>query len=382
MLESLFWIALIGAGYSYFLYPLALYLFARRQPHLEIEGHAQTDDALPSLTMIVAARNEETRLRGKIEDLLSQDYPKDRLQIIVVSDGSTDGTADIARSFSEQGVQCLELEQREGKETAQARAIQLANGAILVFTDVATRIGGAGLRGMASALMRPDVSAVSSEDRFVTADGRPAGEGLYVRYEMWLRRLESRAGGLVGLSGSLFAMHRELCDEWPTDIPSDMLAALRTARRGLRAISLPNVHGLYPDLKDDSAEFARKRRTAVRGMAALAYARELLNLRRYGLFAFQLWSHKVLRWGTPWFMALALLSNIALAAGSVFFTVTLLLQLLFYGLAALGGLWPTTRRFAPIRIIYFFVLSNLALAAALVDYLRGQRIVQWEPSAR
>ena len=382
MLESLFWIALIGAGYSYFLYPLVLYLFARREPHFEMEGHAQTDDALPPLTTIVAARNEETRLRGKIEDLLSQDYPKDRWQIIVVSDGSTDGTADIARSFTEQGVQCLELEQRQGKETAQARAIQMASGDLLVFTDVATRIGGAGLRGMASALMLPGVGAVSSEDRFVTVDGRPAGEGLYVRYEMWLRRLESRAGGLVGLSGSLFAMRRELCDEWPTDIPSDMLAALRTARRGLRAISLPHVHGLYPDLKDDSAEFARKRRTAVRGMAALAYARELLHLRRHGLFAFQLWSHKILRWGTPWFMALALLSNIALAAGSVFFTWTLLLQLLFYGLAALGALWPTARRFAPVRIIYFFVLSNLALAVALVDYLRGQRIVQWEPSAR
>jgi len=382
LLESLFWIALIGAGYSYFLYPLVLYLFARREPHFEMEGHAQTDDALPPLTTIVAARNEETRLRGKIEDLLSQDYPKDRWQIIVVSDGSTDGTADIARSFTEQGVQCLELEQRQGKETAQARAIQMASGDLLVFTDVATRIGGAGLRGMASALMLPGVGAVSSEDRFVTVDGRPAGEGLYVRYEMWLRRLESRAGGLVGLSGSLFAMRRELCDEWPTDIPSDMLAALRTARRGLRAISLPHVHGLYPDLKDDSAEFARKRRTAVRGMAALAYARELLHLRRHGLFAFQLWSHKILRWGTPWFMALALLSNIALAAGSVFFTWTLLLQLLFYGLAALGALWPTARRFAPVRIIYFFVLSNLALAVALVDYLRGQRIVQWEPSAR
>jgi cellulose synthase/poly-beta-1,6-N-acetylglucosamine synthase-like glycosyltransferase len=382
LLESLFWIALIGAGYSYFLYPLVLHLFAPKERHFEIEGHAKTDDALPPLATIVAARNEETRLRGKIEDLLSQDYPKDRLQIIVVSDGSTDGTADIARSFSEQGVQCLELEQRQGKETAQARAIQLASGDLLVFTDVATRIGGAGLRGMATALMLPGVGAVSSEDRCLTADGRPAGEGLYVRYEMWLRRLESRAGGLVGLSGSLFAVRRELCDEWPSDIPSDMLAALRTARRGLRAISLPHVHGLYPDLKDDSAEFARKRRTAVRGMAALAYARELLNLRRYGLFAFQLWSHKVLRWGTPWFMALALLSNITLAAGSVFFTWTLLLQLLFYGLAALGALWPTARSFAPIRIIYFFVLSNLALAAALVDYLRGQRIVQWEPSAR
>ena len=381
MLEILFWIALVGAGYSYFLYPLVLRLFADPSGAVD-DGQHNAAHEWPRMSVIVAARNEEARLRGKIDDLLLQDYPRANLEILIVSDGSTDATADIARSFSEQGVQCLELEQRQGKETAQARAIQMASGDLLVFTDVATRVGGAGLRGMASALMLPGVGAVSSEDRFVTVDGRPAGEGLYVRYEMWLRRLESRAGGLVGLSGSLFGMRRELCDEWPTDIPSDMLAALRTARRGLRAISLPNVHGLYPDLKDDSAEFARKRRTAVRGMAALAYARELLNPWKYGLFAFQLWSHKVLRWGTPWFMALALLSNIALAAGSVFFTCTLLLQLLFYGFAALGALWTAARRFAPIRIIYFFVLSNLALALALVDYLRGQRIVQWEPSAR
>ena len=382
MLEALFWTALVGAGYSYFLYPLVLYLLSRKERHVELEDHRCTDEALPRITTIVAARNEETRLRGKIEDLLLQSYPPERLQIIVVSDGSTDRTADIARSFSNRGVQCLELEQGQGKETAQARGIQMADGELLVFTDVATRIGGTGLRGMASALMLPGVGAVSSEDRFVTADGRPAGEGLYVRYEMWLRRLESRAGGLVGLSGSLFGMRRELCDEWPTDIPSDMLGALRTARRGMRSISLPHVHGLYPDLKQDSAEFARKRRTAVRGMAALAYARELLNPRRYGFFAFQLWSHKVLRWATPWFMALTLLSNIALAAGSVFFTLTLGLQLLFYGLAAAAALWPTTRRFALIRVVYFFVLSNLALAVALVDYLRGRRIVHWEPSAR
>jgi cellulose synthase/poly-beta-1,6-N-acetylglucosamine synthase-like glycosyltransferase len=382
MLESLFWIALVGAGYSYFLYPLALYLRSRGERHLDPERHDCADEDLPSITVIVAARNEEARLRDKIEDLLRQDYPQERLQIIVVSDGSTDGSADIARSFSDRGVQCLELAQRQGKEAAQARAIQRAKRDLLIFTDVATRIGGTGLRGMASALALPGVGAVSSEDRFVTPDGRPAGEGLYVRYEMWLRRLESRTGGLVGLSGSLFGVRRALCDEWPTDVPSDMVVALRTARRGLRAISLPHVLGLYPDLKEDDAEFGRKRRTAVRGMAALAHERELLNLSRYGWFSFQLWSHKVLRWATPWFMALALVSNVAIAAGNAFYTLTLGLQLLFYGLAALAALWPAARRFAVIRIIYFFVQSNLALAAALADYLRGHRVVQWEPSTR
>lgn len=381
MLEPLFWVALVGAGYSYFLYPLVLRLFANFS-RSAAEGQDATAHELPRMSVIVAAKNEEARLRGKIEDLLRQDYPREQLEILVASDGSTDATADIARSFGEQGVRCLELTQPLGKETAQLRAIETATGEILVFTDVATRIGGAGLRGIAAALMQPGIGAVSSEDRFVTAEGRPTGEGLYVRYEMWLRRLESQAGGLVGLSGSLFGVRRELCDEWPTDIPSDMLVALRTARRGLRAVTLPHVHGLYPDLKKDSAEFARKRRTAVRGMAALAHARELLNPRRHGLFAFQLWSHKVLRWATPWFMALALLTNMALAASSPFYTLTLALQVLFYGLSALAALWPPARRLALVRVVYFFVLSNLALAVALVDYLRGQRVVQWEPSAR
>jgi cellulose synthase/poly-beta-1,6-N-acetylglucosamine synthase-like glycosyltransferase len=382
MTKALFWFAIIGTTYSYFLYPLVLRLFAGNQLALEPDDPQRADDALPHLTVIVAARNEETRLPGKIEDLLLQDYPSEKLDILIVSDGSTDKTAEIARSFAKQGVRCLELEERRGKESAQARAIQLAHGQLLVFTDVATRIGGAGLRGIASALMLPGIGAVSSEDHFVSADGRPVGEGLYVRYEMWLRQLESRTGGLVGLSGSLFGVRRELCDEWPTHVPSDMVVALRTARRGLRAISLSQVYGLYPDLKDAGAEFARKRRTAMRGLAALAYERELLDPRRYGVFAFQLWSHKILRWAAPWFMALALLTNIALAAGSMFFTVTLGLQLLFYGLVGLAALWPPARRFVPIRIVYFFVLSNLALAAALVDYLRGHRVVQWEPSVR
>ena len=381
MLEPLFWIALVGAGYSYFLYPLVLRLLANPADAVD-DGQDKAAHEWPRMSVIVAARNEEVRLRGKIEDLLRQNYPREQLEILVASDGSTDATAEIARSFGEQGVRCLELAQPLGKETAQLRAIEMTTGEILVFTDVATRIGGAGLRGMAAALMQPGVGAVSSEDRFVTADGRPTGEGLYVRYEMWLRLLESQAGGLVGLSGSLFGVRRALCDEWPTDIPSDMLVALRTARRGLRAVSLPHVHGLYPDLKKDSAEFARKRRTAVRGMAALAHARELLNPRRYGLFAFQLWSHKVLRWATPWFMALALLTNTVLAASSPFYALTLALQLLFYGIAALAALWPPVRRLAPVRVVYFFALSNLALAVALVDYLRGQRVVQWEPSTR
>ena len=380
VLESLFWVCLFGVGYAYFGYPLLLAVIARGGHHQHADPGAP--QPWPSMTVLIAARNEAHRLGSKLDDVLGQDYPGDRLQVVVVSDGSTDDTAGIARAYAGRGVACIELGDKVGKETAQARGIVAARGEILVFTDVATRIGGAGLRGMAAAFQSANVGAVSSEDRFVTADGRPAGEGLYVRYEMWLRKLESRVRGLVGLSGSLFAVRRELCDEWPTDVPSDFVVALRCARRGLKAISLPEVHGIYPDLKRDSAEFARKRRTAVRGMAGLASAVEVLDFRRYGLFSLQAWSHKLARWAVPWFLLGALVTNVLLLDAGGIYDVILGLQAAGYGLAAGGLVLPGLRRFGLVRVAYFFALSNAALAVAAVDFIRGRRVVQWEPSVR
>ena len=142
------------------------------------------------------------------------------------------------------------------------------------------------------------------------------------------------------------------------------------------------MFGLYPDLKQDSAEFSRKRRTAIRGRAGLASAIEVLNLRRHGLFAFQAWSHKVLRWAAPWFMLAALGLNILLAGQGGPYPVLLAAQLAAYGLAGAAAVWPQLRRIWPVRILYFFVLANLALAFALVEFLRGRRVVHWEPSVR
>jgi cellulose synthase/poly-beta-1,6-N-acetylglucosamine synthase-like glycosyltransferase len=377
-------ISILGVLQSYALYPLALrFLFPTRKVVFPSpRGQVAREQDVPSITVIIAARNEAARLGDKLQDVLVQDFPQATLNILVVSDGSTDSTVEVARSFAGQRVQCLALEKGLGKESAQRLGIQAATGEILVFTDVATRIGGSGLKGIAAAFHDPQVGAVSSEDRFVSADGRLVGEGLYVRYEMWLRQLESRAAGLVGLSGSLFAVRRELCDEWPTDVPSDLVVALRCARRGMKAISLPDVHGLYPDLKKESAEFARKRRTAVRGMAGLASSPEVLNVRRFGMFAIQVWNHKLLRWAVPWFMLGAFVTNAALLRQGPLFAGLFVLQLMGYGLAGAAALLPVLRRISPIRILYFFVLSNVALAFASIDFLKGRRVVQWEPSVR
>ena len=380
MIEIFFWACVFGVGYAYFGYPLLLAALLR----LRSVGSAHADSSAdwPSITVLIAARNEGRRIGAKLDDVFAQEYPGDRLQVIVVSDGSTDATAEIARGYAPRRVECIEFKANVGKETAQARGIADASGEVIVFTDVATRIGGEGLKGMARAFRMPDVGAVSSEDRFVSADGKPVGEGLYVRYEMWLRKLESQLRGLVGLSGSLFGVRRDLCNEWPTDVPSDFVVALRCARRGQRAVSLPGVHGIYSDLKNDSAEFSRKRRTAIRGMAGLASAKEVLHPLRHGMFAFQVWSHKILRWAAPWFMLGALVFNIMLWGRGGLYQGMLLLQLLAYVVTVAAALLPVLRRVSPVRILYFFVVSNLALAAALIDFLRGRRVVRWEPSVR
>ncbi|HEX5514513.1 MAG TPA: glycosyltransferase, partial [Gammaproteobacteria bacterium] len=207
-MKALFWIGLFGALYSYFLYPLLLLLVSRKRP-LPPEPVA-----LPRLSMIIAAHNEAHRIRDKLENCLDLDYPAEQLEILVASDASSDGTDEIVTSYASRGVRLVRATERRGKEWAQLLAVQAAAGEILVFSDVATMLAPEALRRLAADFADPRVGAVSSEDRFVAPDGRIVGEGLYVRYEMWLRRLESGVGGVVGLSGSFFAARREVCEDW------------------------------------------------------------------------------------------------------------------------------------------------------------------------
>ncbi|MEJ2516383.1 MAG: glycosyltransferase family 2 protein [Gammaproteobacteria bacterium] len=260
--------------------------------------------------------------------------------------------------------------------------VSKATSDLLVFTDAATEIGAGSFRAMAGLLSDPEIGAVSSEDRFRSRDGQIVGEGLYVRFEMWLRRLESRAAGLVGLSGSLFATRRSICAEWLPHVCSDFRTGLACARQGLRAVSAPEVVGIYSDLKDPSKEYPRKKRTILRGMTGLAAAREILDFRRHGLFAFQVWSHKIMRWATPWFLLLLAVTSIACAPHSAICALAVAGQVVFYGLALLGLLVPGLRDTTLVRIPYYFVQVNLAMAQALIDYSRGRRVVVWQPSAR
>jgi cellulose synthase/poly-beta-1,6-N-acetylglucosamine synthase-like glycosyltransferase len=369
-----FWVCAAGAVYSYLLYPLFLMLVPKRVAGTAAQGYA------PRVTIVVACRNEQRRLRHKLTHTLETRYPQ--REVIVASDASDDGSDDIVREYAAQGVRLVRSPERRGKEHAQGLAIEAAAGEIIVFTDAGTDLAPDSIDHLVDSFRDPAVGAVSSEDLFVSSDGKVAGEGAYVRYEMWLRQLESARRGLVGLSGSFFAVRRSLVTSWDPTIPSDFTCALLAARAGLVAISDARVRGIYKDVADPSAEYGRKVRTAIRGMTAVLRNAQVLNPFRFGAFAFQVWSHKVMRWLVPWFMLGALLSSWFLSAASPIYGVFFWLQVAGYAAVALAHWLPALRNIGPVRIGYYFVQVNLALAAAALQFVAGKRVVVWNPSTR
>ena len=372
MLEFVFWSSVALVLYAYVGYPCALAALSlfRQRP-------VQKGPAQPGVSFIITAHNEASRIAEKIENTIGQNYPARSLEIIVASDCSTDDTDEIVGRYSPR-VRLVRASERNGKEAAQRLAIDRSSGEILIFSDVATALTPDGVASIVRNFSDPTVGCVSSVDRFVDADGRTSGEGAYVRYEMFLRTLETRVNGLVGLSGSFFAARRIVCRRWAVGRQSDFSTLLNAVNMGFRGVLDPATPGYYRNITDDGREFERKIRTVVRGLAVLTSNARMLNPLRFGLFAWQLASHKLCRWLVPFGMTAALLSNGILASGSTFYTAMLVGQVAFY-VAAIAGLWSDLRI---LRMPFFLLLANLAVLAAWFRYICGDRMIVWKPSER
>jgi glycosyltransferase involved in cell wall biosynthesis len=376
MTQALFWICVGFVAYAYVGYLLVLQVLVKVRSQAVRRG-----DYTPRMSLIIAARNEDARIANKLQQALALDYPRERLEIIVASDCSTDDTHAIVRSFDDERVRLVVSPERRGKEFAQKTAIESATGDILVFSDAATGMDNDGLRQIARNFADPTVGCVSSVDRMVGKDGEISGEGLYVRYEMRLRALESETGSVIGLSGSLFAARREVCQPWPVDLPSDFITVLNTLRHGMRGISDPAVVGYYADLSDPTREYNRKVRTVTRGIRALAKNLRLLNPFVYGLVAWQLFSHKLCRWVVPFALVGALVSSIALALTSQVYAAAVVGQAIFYAIALYGFKEPERMTGLP-RAITFFALANASIVHGWVNVATGRSFATWEPSKR
>ena len=374
-MRVLFWVALGLVAYTYAGYPLVLWLLGRRRSR-DVAGTGLA----PAVSIVIAARNEADKIRRKIEHTLALDYPADRLEILVASDASDDGTDAIVEQYAERRVRLVRAPQRNGKEHAQSLAIAVASGDMIVFTDAATLLEPQALRSLVRSFDDRTVGAVSTEDCLVDAAGKPTGEGLYVRYEMWVRRLESRFHSLVGLSGSCFAIRRALCQPWPTHLASDFRAALQTARAGYRSITDIAARGRFVAVSSAQAEMRRKIRTFLRGITVLMANLDLLNPLRHGRFAFQLASHKLLRFLAPLLLLLALMASAL--AGDPLLRLAFALQVAFYALGYVSGIVPRLQRLPFVRVMHFFTMVQCAMLVAWVKYAMGQQQVTWEPSRR
>ena len=377
MIELLFYFSLFHIFFAYFGYPLVLILVGMLR-HVKVNR----ESIFPAVTMIITAYNEEKRIAEKLENTLAQNYPKDKLQVLVASDGSTDSTNQIVMGYADRGIMLLPVAERRGKENAQKEALTHARGDILVFSDVATRLDLGGLKQLVDNFADPTIGCVSSEDRLVRKDGKPAGEGLYVRYEMFLRRLESRVNSLVGLSGSFFAARKEVCRNFSADMQSDFCTLLNSIKLGMRGVCDPDAIGYYLDVSDPGKETDRKIRTILRGLTVFFRHGEMLNVFRYGFFSFQLLCHKLSRWLVPFSMVAALASNLALASDSYFYFALLILQLGFYLVALVVACRLGTPKNIVSKLLSYFLTVNIAIMVAWWRYLKGERVVMWTPSER
>lgn len=375
-MRVLFTVSLVLVVYTYAGYPLVLWALTRLRSR-----DARRQAIYPAVSIIVAARNESDKIRRKIEHSLTLDYPKERLEILVASDASDDGTDDIVKEYAGRGVHLVRAPQRHGKEHVQGLALAVAGGDVIVFTDAATILEPDALKRLVENFADPSIGAVSSEDVVVDAAGNPTGEGLYVRYEMWVRRLEGRFHSLVGLSGSCFAIRKELCVSWPPALASDFMAALHAARAGYRSIADPSARGRFVAVGSAQAERRRKTRTFLRGITVLMTNLDLLNPFRHGRFAFQLGSHKLLRFVAPLLLLTALAVS-GLSRGDSTLQALFWLQAGFYGVGVASGAVPSLQRHSVIRVAHFFTMVQWAMLMAWGKYALGQQQTTWEPSKR
>jgi len=372
-----FWLAAAFIVYTLVGYPTLLWLIARLRAR-----HHQRGDILPSVTVIVVVHNGAARVAEKIQNTLAFDYPQDRLELIIGSDGSSDATAEVVRSFADRNVKLVESSEWIGKHHVQMLARDIARGEILVFTDVSVRADPQVLKKMVSHFADSSIGAVCGVDQMLDSKKGRGGESFYVYGEMGLRALEARVSTLVSLSGSLFAVRRSLCDEWHPDQSSDFFLALHAAGRGLRAVLDSEAVAHVGVVRSERAELTRKVRTIVHGLVVFFAHLRLLNPFRYGLFSWQLASHKLFRWLLPFAVVAVAVANCFLWESGWFYRLTLVLQLGGYGVGTLAHAAKRMTHAGLFRLAGFFVMGNLATLVAWWKFCQGEKLVTWEPSRR
>ena len=374
-----FWAAAVLLAQTYFLYPLWLVLLARLRP-----GPPRAParpSSWPTVSLVVAAHDEAGCIGEKLANSLALDYPADRLEVLIGSDGSTDGTDAVVGAHPDPRVH-LSTAPRAGKTSVLNRCIPAAGGEVVVLSDANTRIDPGALKALVRHFQDPEVGAVCGRLQLYNPTRAEYEESAYWKYESWLKALEGRQGAVVGANGGLYAMRRALFTRLPpSTIVDDFVIPLRLLDQGYRVLYEPLALASEETTEDYGREFGRRARIAAGNFQSLGLVPGLLSPFR-GFPAFAFWSHKVLRWCAPALMLVALAANVALLE-QPFYQVTMAAQVGFYGLAVLGSLAVgplVVRRTA--GVAYYFVTMNLAIAVGFWRFLRNSQGAAWERTAR
>ncbi|HEX4684864.1 MAG TPA: glycosyltransferase [Gemmatimonadaceae bacterium] len=372
--------------YAYAGYPTVLWMASRRKPAFSVASRTAQEE-WPLVTLTVPVYNEERNIRAKLDDLLGLDYPADRLHILVISDASTDATERIVAEYADRGVELLRLPHRRGKTAAENAAAACIRGTIVVNSDATVRLPGNALRALVRAFDDPTVGVASGRDVSV-GDARPQGnrgESEYVGYEMWVRALETRVGSIVGASGCFYGIRARIYDAgFPEHLSRDFASALMARSNDLRAVSVDDALCYVPRAGSLQAEFRRKIRTMARGLETLWQWRRMMNPRRYGSFAFMLFSHKLCRWLVYLSLPFAAAGLVALATSSLFGAAALAAVAVGTGLGAIAlRNGPESLRVGRAGALLGFAFASMfAGVLAWVTVLRRRQNPVWEPTRR
>ena len=371
----LVWASVLALVYIYVGYPLLLALIASFRPRRKSDLGYE-----PSISVLIAAYNEAAGISKKISDTLQLDYAREKLEIVVLSDGSTDGTDELANSFADPRVKLMRTPVRRGKTNAQNMGAKIARGDILVFSDATTVYHPLALRYLAANYADPQVGAVSGRYQYFDPGGNsPTGSGMIVfwNYENFIKTMQSRIMTISGCCGCIYSVRREVYTRLDADIISDLVQPLWAIQKGYRVVFEDRALAYEETTKSSQEEFKMRVRVVTRGMRGLLSVPGLLNPVRYRWISVQLLSHKVARWMVPVFLLILLLASILLWNQSGYRWL-LAAQLVFYIFATVTLLLPLHRLWKPLGIPLYFCTLNIAALRSMLELVRGRKYSVWE----
>lgn len=376
---TLFWSSVVAIFYAYIGYVLLLICYGGTR-----RWRVRQASITPSMSLIIAAFNEEHSIAKKLENLYGLDYPADALEIIVASDGSNDRTNAIVKDYARHGVRLLDLP-RKGKLTAVDEAVAKAQNEILVFSDANALFDSQALRKIARNFADSQVGGVCGNQIYVSSENRDSvaqGEQAYWSYDKWLKRLETLTGSIVSADGSVYAIRRDLYQTPESfSVTDDFAISTAVIAQGYRLVFESDAIAYEEPTASAKREFNRKVRVINRGLRGIMLRKKLLNPMRYGFYALILFSHKLLRRLVPFFLLIMLITSIILSPHNAFYFGMSLAQAGFYGLAAASFALRNTR-LGQRKIFYlplFYCLANVAALTAILKLFAGTRIELWQP---